>query len=183
MKTLILITCLAIGSGSATFAQLNEETVTANATSKTQIPIAVLNAYKKDFPGGKSIDAWKLIPAQAYADKYAVNEQGEDVTDGKTDNLFYSVDLSGKGVNAQAVYNSNGKLLVFKEDIKNTQLPAAIVNRVEEAYPNAVITSDHERIRLENNKKRIIYTVKFKQNGKAGKVQLDENGTLLKARK
>lgn len=181
MKPLFSALGLVVAATLGANAQINQETLTAGAVGKDRVPAAVISAYEKDFPEGKNIDAWKLLPAQVYADKYAI-AQGGDEPDGTTQTDFYAVDLMGKGTRAMAVYDKTGKLRLFKENITNAILPAVVTNRLLAAYPNARITSDHEKIQLADGKKQIRYYVKFTQDGKRGSAWLDGSGQLLLSR-
>ena len=57
----------------------------------------------------------------------------------------YEAEFHIKRVDHKALFESNGKLIVYKKDIPQSQLPAAVKQAIRQQYPNYKI-DDTERI-------------------------------------
>lgn len=181
MKTILVAVGLVAATSAGVFAQTVEQTLVAEGSSKKSIPESVLKAYEHDFPDGKAISDWKLLPKQVLDEKFAITQLGDDSMKGATD-VYYTIDLNGKNIHGQAVYNQNGRLISFTEKASNVTLPTEVVDAIEAKYPEARITTDHEKIHLNAKGQEIRYLVHFVQDKKHGYALTNETGVILKSR-
>ncbi|MBO9634812.1 MAG: PepSY-like domain-containing protein [Chitinophagaceae bacterium] len=86
----------------------------------TQVPPAVIKSFNRYFPNTPKVE-WEKKGNQ------------------------YEAEFDIKRTDHKALFESNGKLIVYKRDIHNGQLPAAIKHTIKQQYPNYKI-DDAERI-------------------------------------
>lgn len=181
MKTILVAVGLVAATSAGVFAQTVEQTLVAEGSSKKSIPESVLKAYEHDFPDGKAISDWKLLPKQVLDEKFAITQLGDDSMKGATD-VYYTIDLNGKNVHGQAVYNQDGRLVSFSEKASDVALPREVVDAITAKFPEARITGDQEKIHLNAKGQEVRYLVHFVQNKKHGYAVADQTGAILKSR-
>lgn len=85
-----------------------------------QVPPAVIKSFNRYFPDIPKVD-WEKKGNQ------------------------YEAEFDIKRADHQALFESNGKLIVYKRDIHNGHLPAAVKQTIKQQYPNYKI-GEAERI-------------------------------------
>lgn len=174
MKKLNIITilcALAVGSANAQS--------TLKVVEKDAVPQAVATAFQKDFPGIKST-GWRILPKSElglnahgdYLVELALGDafQPENVYD------YYSVNFTGKGVQASATYDENGKLIISKEVLKNTALPRDVSKAIVTNYPGWKVVGDKEVIK---NLDHIVYRVELQKQKDKQRIYLNKQGQVL----
>jgi len=127
---------------------------------------------------GKFAGVTSLIPSNLHVDKYKF----VDLTDEVDNPDGYEVLMYGKHFEGDVLYDENGKLISYKEELKDTRLPSAVVRAIEAKYPGARFTKDREIIK--NDKGRVDeYKVHFKDGKKHGFALVDANGKIIRSRK
>lgn len=145
---------------------------------ESEIPVAVVESFKKDFKGGQA-DEWAIIPATIVGEEYVVS--GYDNLDGKTP-TSYTVAIKGNNLKGEALYSQDGKLKYFKEKIKDTALPAPVRNAVEKKYPGYTFLKDQETIK-EGKSSLIHYRVVIEKDKQKKALAVDSSGKILKEKK
>ena len=136
----------------ATAAILFGNTASAQEVPQEQVPSTVLAAFNKEFSGAMDVE-WKLKGTQ-----YKVEfETG----------LFFT--------DHDAWYDATGKLLLHKEEISTTEIPAAVQASIANEFPGHR-TDDAERITADGV---VSYTVELKGTGTEWDVVYDSNGKQL----
>ena len=87
--------------------------------AKVQLPAAVTAAFKKSYP-----DA-------------VIKNSAKETEGGKT---VYEVESVDKGMNRDLIYNPDGTVVEFEEQIKPADLPAPVAAALKQLYPKATIT-------------------------------------------
>jgi hypothetical protein len=85
-----------------------------------QVPTAVIKSFTSYFPHTSKVE-WEKKGSQ------------------------YEAEFNVKRADHKALFESNGKLIVYKKDIPQSQLPAAVKQAIRQQYPNYRI-DDVERI-------------------------------------
>jgi len=119
-----------------------------------------------------------LIPAGIQVDKYKFI----DMTDAVDNQDSYDVLLSGKNFKGDVLYDEDGKVISYKEELKDTRLPDNVVNAIETKYPDSRITKDLEII----SDDQIVtdeYKVNFVNGTKHGYALVDADGKIIRSRK
>ncbi|HEY6977258.1 MAG TPA: hypothetical protein VH396_13270 [Chitinophagaceae bacterium] len=119
-----------------------------------------------------------LIPAGIQVNKYKFIDR----TDAVDDPDSYDVLLYGKNFKGDVLYDEDGKLISYKEELKDTRLPNNVVNAVETKYPYSRITKDLEMI---NDDQSITdeYKVYFVNGTKHGYALVNADGKIIRSRK
>lgn len=145
---------------------------------ESEIPVEVIESFRKDF-SGNTAEVWEIVPATLVEEGYVVSGY-DDLNGAKL--TSYSVTLKGTNFKSEAIYDQNGEMKFFKETIKDTALPVAIVNAVTSKFPGYRILKDQETIK--SGKKTLIHYRVVIEKGKEKKaLAVDSTGKILKERK
>ncbi len=145
---------------------------------EAEIPVVVVESYKNDFKGTTN-EEWMIVPAALIGEEYVVT--GFDNLNGAKPTL-YTVTIKGKNVKGEAVYDKEGKLLHFKEVIKDTALPANVRNAVVTKYPGYTFIKDLETIK-EGKSNFIHYKVVIEKGKEKMALAVDASGKILREKK
>ncbi len=122
-------------------------------------PKPVMKAFKEKFPSAKI----KLIEK---------NEEG-----GKT---IYEIESSSKGMDVDAVLDSEGAFVQIEQQIKPEKLPAEVSGAVKAKYPKAKLVRAVEILKEEKTTYEVIID---KPDGKSLQVTLDKTGKVTEEEK
>lgn len=178
MKTLsiaLLLTGLSVGTIQAQ-SPLQDQTVTITHVKKGEEPQQVMTAVKADFPNSIVRDV-AFLPRALYGQEWAVDEQNN--MDKNTDILYYRVAANSPTLNYSAVYNKDGKLISFKEIVKQTLLPEAITKTISDQFADWKVVGNQERIQYGKSSSNY-YRVELARGRAREKVFFDNNGTVLR---
>jgi hypothetical protein len=170
-KTLFTVMAVAVMI-TGSFAQSAQMKIKAK---ETEIPVTVVQSFKKDFAGSMA-EGWAVVPAKVVGEEYVVT--GYDNLDGTTPD-HYSVRMKGTNMKGEALYNKDGKLMYFKEKIKDTALPAAVTRAITEKYPGYTVAKDQETIK-EGKTTLTQYCVLLEKGVEKKIIAIDPNGMVLK---
>ena len=131
-----------------------------------------------------SADVSKLSAALAFvptskvdiAPKEVIDETNDDEDEG------YDIFMSGKNFKGDVLYDDDGSLVGYYEQIKDTQMPDAVINAIETKYPDAEFTKDVEKI----NDSRFytdVYKAYFIYENKHGYALVDAGGKIIRSKK
>lgn len=174
MKKIIGTLALAITVIGGAWAQAAQIKIKAR---ETEIPVAVVESFKKDFIGQAA--EWAIVPSTVIGEEYIVSAY-DDLNGVKP--TYYSVLIKGPQVRGEAVYDQNGKLRHMKEVIKDTALPVAVRNAVMKEYPDYTFLKDQEIIK-EGKTKFIHYRVLIEKGKMKRALAIDANGKVLKEKR
>jgi hypothetical protein len=118
---------------------------------KIEVPVAVLESFKKDFSPEKA--KWK-----------------------KEKNDF-EVYFENKGIETSAIYNVSGHRKSIEVEIKETELPAGVLDYVKKSYPTEKIK---EFGKITDDKNVVTFEVEVKKDKESHDVIFDSKGTFLK---
>lgn len=173
-----LVACLAFGYVQAQSTQSQE--IAMKSLKKGEEPKEVLDALKKDFPGG-AVQGMSVIPLSLYGKEWSVSERNK--IDDKSSISFYQVDGKGKSGNFSAVYDKNGKLMSYKEVIKEAELPASIRSTLGNQFAGWQVTGDREKVKYNHGNIKIAYRVNLKKDKEHKHVFFDETGKIMRTDK
>ena|SRR5438105_464177 len=119
-----------------------------------------------------------LIPSGVQVSKYKVR----DMTEGDDNPDSYDVLLFGKHFKGDVLYDENGKLISYEEELKDTRLPSTVISAIEAKYPDSRVTKDREIIKDDHS---FIdeYKVYFTDGKKHGFALVDEEGNIIRSHK
>ncbi len=143
------------------------------------VPQDVKQSVQKSFMDGTVIK-WYSFPytlkQYGWAYKNEINNNSMD-----TRPNMYAVHIkTSDGSWVDAVFSKDGKLIRSKEVIKNSELPAPIINAIEKSkYHDWGITDDRVVIK-DNKNKTICYSVQVQKDNKKHNLYFDANGMQLK---
>jgi hypothetical protein len=127
---------------------------------------------------GKFSSVTALIPSGIQVDKYKFI----DLTDEVDNPDSYDVLLSGKRFNGEVLYDESGKVISYKEELKDAHLPDNVVSAIEAKYLGSRFTKDHEVIKDDRNITDQ-YKVYFVDGKKHGSALVDADGNIIRSRK
>jgi hypothetical protein len=143
-----------------------------------EIPISVIEAFRRDFQAGKSGE-WAIVPAAIIEEEYVVssynNMNGQKPTS-------YTVVIKGPSIHGEAVYDQSGKLKYSKEIIRDTALPKVVRDAVIRKYPDYMLIKDQETIK-EGKSKFIHYRVIIEKGRDKKALAVDASGKISKEKK
>jgi len=145
---------------------------------EAEIPVSVVESFKKDFSGGQA-EEWAIVPAAIVGEEYLVS--GYDNLDGEKP-TSYAVTMRGSNIKAEALYDQNGRLKYSKEVIKNGALPTAIRTAVAEKYPGFAFVKDQETIK-EGRSSFIHYRVIIEKGKEKKALAVNASGKILREKK
>jgi hypothetical protein len=122
----------------------------AQDISEAQVPAVILNTFKKDFQKATDVE-WEL--------------KGTN----------YDVDFEIEKADHEVWYDAAGNVLKHKQDIKQSDLPAAIKNGIVKNFKD-YRASDVKRIQTGNS---VTYKVDLKSATEKWEVTFDEAGKVL----
>lgn len=153
--------------------------ISTNAFAKpkkhSQVNTAVISA---------SADVSKLSAALAFVPASKVIVAPKEVIDETNDveDEGYDIIMSGKNFEGDVLYGDDGSLIGYYEQIKNTQMPDAVISAIEAKYPGAKFTKDVERIN-DNGFYTDMYKAHFIYGNKHGYALVDADGKIIRSRK
>ena len=177
MKKLIAALVMAGMSCEATYAQapLADETLVIKAVKKGDEPKQVMDAVKSDFPDVIVKDV-AFLPSALYGREWALSERNN--TDNKTELMFYQVSAYGPTGHFQAVYDKAGKLLSFKQALKDAELPDAVSNTLKTLYGDWTVSGDKEYFSYDLKKTDVAYRVTLTKGHKHKHLLIDPSGKI-----
>ena len=104
-----------------------------------------------------------------------------DETNGD-ENEGYDISMSGKDFKGEVLYDSDGSLIGYYEQIKNTEMPFAVASAIEAKYPGAEFTKDVEKID-NSGFRNDVYKTYFVCQGKHGFALVNADGKIIRSRK
>ncbi|MBG9376981.1 hypothetical protein I5907_12115 [Panacibacter sp. DH6] len=99
-------------------------------------------------------------------------------TDDNIEPTDYMVMMSGKHFGETAFYTKDGRLLGYREMVKDAGIPDAVKEAIVSKHVNAAITSDKEFLQDKHNVITKTYAVKFTDGKKHYKALVKEDGTV-----
>ena len=102
-------------------------------------------------------------------------EYEEENWEGKT---VYEIEYKENDIEYEYFYLADGSLLQKGEEIKPASLPAAVMEAVKKAHPNAVIKEAKKKMLLDGTVLR--FEVELKVGGKELELEIDPDGKILK---
>ena len=123
--------------------------------------------------------ALALVPTSKVivAPKEMIDETNGDEDDG------YDIHMGGKDFKGEVLYDNDGSLIGYYEQIKDTQMPSAVFNAIEAKYPGARFTKDAEDIDNNGTVNYDEYKVNFIYGKKHGCAVVEPDGTIIRSRK
>jgi len=122
-----------------------------------QIPIAVLESFKKAYPHAADVNF-----------EEESNAEGEAV---------YEVEFSDEGVEIQASYSADGTLLKIEEEIQFNELPEAVTDAIMQAYPDAILLEAKKIVASDGSVGG--YEVEIEDDDVELEIHLEPNGLIL----
>ncbi|MCB0522759.1 MAG: hypothetical protein H6577_27570 [Lewinellaceae bacterium] len=176
MKKLIFSIALAALSLGVITAQ--EEVFTAKL-KKEEVPQAITIAIEKDFPG-LIASGFKTIPAEFVDGTFLLASSNN-----KPDRYdTYQVEMKGPRYNAEATYDSMGKLISARESYKNTPLPVPVERAVKRDNPGWTASQDHELLTINrDDQQKAYYRVGLTKGNEKMWVTYDAHGNETKTGK
>ena len=129
-----------------------------NAMENKELPTAVMNAFKKDYPNASITGTW---------------------TEMQGDKTVYDVRTMQNKKAMTMVYDQDGKLIETKEKIETTALPADVTKSVQTSYPKCTIERA-EKIMLGQT---IQYGVMLNQDGQTYSLVYSPEGKMIQSQK
>jgi hypothetical protein len=131
-----------------------------------------------------SADVSKLSAALAFVPASKVVVAPKEVIDETNDveDEGYDIIMSGKNFEGDVLYGDDGSLIGYYEQIKDTQMPDAVISAIEAKYPGAKFTKDVERIN-DNGLYTDVYKAHFIYGNKHGYALIDADGKIIRSRK
>ena len=148
---------------------------------ESDVPQAVLDSFKKDFPDVKA-KGWQILPQSELAEHedYLMElAMGDYESPSEEPHDIYTVSFYGKGIAASATYDQVGKLIASKEKIKDTALPSAVATSVVSKYPGWKIVGDREVIK---NLDHEVYKVRVEKGKEKQWLYFDGKGNAVEKR-
>ncbi|GAB3220401.1 hypothetical protein [Spirosoma arcticum] len=179
MEKLIISLALMLLSPGTIWAQAPaiDETVSITRVKKGEEPQAVMDALRKDFPN-TIVSEVAFLPGALYGKEWAI--QDNDDTDGdKSDLQYYQVSAAGPNLKYTAVYDKSGKLLSYKETVRQADLPGPVAKTINSQFTDWRVVGDRERITFSKNK-TVVYRVKLAKGKEHERIYLDGNGRILR---
>ncbi|SHM82323.1 Putative beta-lactamase-inhibitor-like, PepSY-like [Chitinophaga jiangningensis] len=180
MKTLkkgltlvMLLVAVALGAT----AQDQETLLKAERIKSDQLPPEVVAAYKKKFPSANLKDIVK-IPTKTYKKDWEIDELHKPTGDEQ----YYTLYLSGTGMNLEALYDKKGNLIRANEVAKNVALPRTITTYIVTNYKGYNITKDKVKRFIEPNKINADWEVTVAKGGDTKRLFFDKNGSFIKSK-
>jgi hypothetical protein len=127
---------------------------------------------------GKFSSVMALIPSGVEVRKYKFI----DMTNAVENPDSYDVLLSGNHFKGDVLYDENGKLINYDEELKDVRLPKNVANAIETKYPGSRFTKDLEIIRDDRNFTDE-YKVYFVDGKKRGSALVEADGKIIHSRK
>ncbi len=128
------------------------------AMEAKDLPMTVMNAFKKGYPDTKIDRAW---------------------TEKQGDMTVYDVKIMQGDKPMTVVYDKDGNLVETREMIKPTMLPADVTSTVKKAYPNCTM----ERAEKIMRGKTVEYGVRFRQKGEGYSMVYSPEGKMIRSQK
>lgn len=128
-----------------------------------QVPKAVLDSARVNFPGAK------------------LKEAAKEVEDGKT---VYELEMTHEGRDTDANFHEDGTLIVVETKIPEKDAPSVVLKAVKAKYPDATITA-LESVKKGPKPKTIADRYEFHlklANKKSAEVEVAPDGKILEAR-
>lgn len=122
----------------------------AQDISEAQVPSLVLNAFKKDFPKASDVE-WELKGTE------------------------YNVDFEIGFADHEAWFDSSGKIVKHREEIKQSELPESVCATLKKEFSGFRI-SDIKKIKTESS---ITYEVDAKKANDEWELTLDDSGKIV----
>jgi hypothetical protein len=126
--------------------------VYAQKITNDKVPAAVQTNFKKQFAQATKVQ-WEMEEAD------------------------YEVNFKNQGTEFSAKYSKDGTWLATEQEIKKSELPAAVKQGLEKEFPKAEL-EETEKVTYPNNK--IAYEMEIEQGKQKFEVQFADNGQLLK---
>ena len=124
----------------------------AQKISEDKVPAMVVTNFKKQFAKA-SKPQWEMEEAD------------------------FEVNFKNNGVEYSAKYDKQGNWLETEQEIKNTELPAAVKNAIEKEFPKAEI-EESEKVSYPNQAS--VYELEIEHGKQKFEVQFSAEGKLLK---
>ena len=141
-----------------------------------EVPGAVAKAFHKDFPSVKA-GGWQILPKSALKEQDYFLQVEDGTYDPEAEPYdFYTVQFYGRGVDAIATYDTNGKLIASQEEIKDAALPMAVSKAIVKDYPGYKVDKDKERIK---NLDQTYYKIKLGKSGSHETVYMNPQGKTV----
>ncbi len=139
-------------------------------------PVKTTNTNSSEFAKFSSVVS--LVPSGVHVGKYKF----ESMIDEDDNPDSYDVLMFGKHFKGDVLYDENGKLISYQEEVKDARLSANVISAIEAKYPGSGFTKDREIIKDENN---LVdkYKVYFTNGKKHGFALVDANGKIIRSRK
>jgi|SRR5690606_7099479 len=134
------------------------------ASTILALSLAGCSLVDNDIPASKVPSVVKNAFEQQYAN--AVDVEWEK----RKDN--FEVDFEVANVDYSARYNSQGQLLMTKQDIPETELPAAVAEKIAQDYPDYYI-DDVDRVEVDG---RVRYQVELEGSARDRKLVYTSDG-------
>jgi len=127
----------------------------------------------------KLSSALALVPTSKVivAPKEMIDETNGDEDEG------YDIHMGGKDFKGEVLYDNDGSLIGYYEQIKNTEMPSPVINAIETKYPGARFTKDAEDIDDNGTFTDDVYKVNFIYGEKHGFAVVKPDGTIIRSRK
>lgn len=170
MKKLAFILAFSMVAFSGLMAQENSELFTAEI-KKGELPRDILKALEKDFPT-MIAKRFQSVPGEFINGTFVLNNNDMPYND-----QTYQIFLEANGFEANALYDGQGHLISAKEFWKNKPLPEAVSKAIGQMYPGWSLSSDYEKITInQNDDMHPYYRIQLKKGHEKNRVTFDEYG-------
>ncbi|GGF47142.1 PepSY-like domain-containing protein [Echinicola rosea] len=174
MKGIAIILFLGVLFCGAVHAQ--EERVVLKQVSDSEVPKAVVEAIKKDFPQSV-VDEVKILPADGI-DSWKVTDVQNTMSPGD-EMTYYAISFYGDGVSGQVLYDADGEMVVYKKVITNEALPPSIRSYIGNNYSGWAFIKDKEIIKKSPTAATDVYTVVIKKGNDKKTLHFDGSGNPI----
>jgi hypothetical protein len=163
---MFFITTTVIGQKKST------EVVTATEIDKADVPVEVIGAVQKDFPGGE-ITGYYSVPGEVVTSDWDVTKLSKT----KPQKVkHYELVVKGAGFNVKALYDKSGNLLWITEQIAYDDLPASVKSYISQDEPGFTVVSNSVKQKYTKKKENTVYIVKINKGKDNKTLYFDKNG-------
>lgn len=143
--------------------------------SQNEIPEAVVDAFLRSFSDADSLD-WTIVSGPVILEEYSVTGYNDKVGQSPT---YYFIGFVESGRKGEAVYDHYGKLLLWKEIVRNGVLPEVVKRTAVKRFPEYSI-GDRQEIVRDGNSGITHYRVIMSKATDSKVVAIDGTGKIVR---
>ncbi|RBL91450.1 hypothetical protein [Chitinophaga flava] len=178
VKVCFVLLLLCALPGLKTVAQDQETILRAERINKQDLPPEVVAAYMQKFPTANLTQIMKLPPA-VFKREWLIEEQNTP----SPNDQYYTLSMTGKGVDIEAVYDAQGNLIRASERARDVTLPVKIDDYIGNHYEGFRILKDKVRRLITPTKIKAEWEVLIVKGNDIRRLFFNKDGDFLKERR